>query len=68
MGEFPQNLAKLGELGSDALLKLFDKYSYQNVNITAYILIAKFDDFLIQKQALQTRQNWRSAFILRSMS
>ena len=44
---------------SDALSKLFDEYSYQDVNIIVYIFFAKCDDFRIQ--ALQTHQSWGSA-------
>ena len=32
-----QNLTKFGELESKVLLKSFEKYSFQNVNIVVYI-------------------------------
>ena len=57
-----QNLAKVGELEGKALFTSFDRYSHQNVNNIVYNLIAKFDDFRIQLQVIQTRQNWRPAF------
>ena len=40
-----QNLTKFGELENKVLLKSFEKYSYQNVNIVVYIQSLKWAIF-----------------------
>ena len=52
-----QNLSTFGELRSQTPFKSFDKSSYQNENIIVYILITRFDSFLILVHTLTTHQN-----------